>query len=291
MEYYLVHHGILGMHWGIRRFQNADGSLTSAGRDRYGVSNKKKSATEDNEPEEKKGLKLTDKQKKYIKIGAAVVAGSLAVAGGVYLAKKVGILNNINKPLGASNIKIPLDKENFNNALSRANDSVKKHRSNGISDDCTNIWAQIAAQANGRVDVEAGDKVSNSLNDLMKYFSKDGKAIDFDDVKRYAESKTTFLNSSQKVSEFITKKFGSEDSWGFISAPIKAQGDRYRNHAMFWSIINGKVYISDGLNGEKALVYFDKLTKSGDDILLLKASDLDMDVEGMIRDGLLKILS
>ena len=36
MEYELYHWGIKGMKWGIRRFQNKDGSLTSAGRKRYG---------------------------------------------------------------------------------------------------------------------------------------------------------------------------------------------------------------------------------------------------------------
>lgn len=36
METYLVHHGILGQKWGVRRYQNADGTLTNAGKSRYG---------------------------------------------------------------------------------------------------------------------------------------------------------------------------------------------------------------------------------------------------------------
>ncbi len=37
MNNYLEHHGVAGMRWGVRKYQNEDGSLTSAGRTHYGV--------------------------------------------------------------------------------------------------------------------------------------------------------------------------------------------------------------------------------------------------------------
>lgn len=36
MSTYLMHHGIKGQKWGVRRFQNEDGSLTAAGKSRLG---------------------------------------------------------------------------------------------------------------------------------------------------------------------------------------------------------------------------------------------------------------
>jgi len=41
-QYELYHHGIRGMKWGVRRFQKADGSLTSAGKKRYSTTELKK---------------------------------------------------------------------------------------------------------------------------------------------------------------------------------------------------------------------------------------------------------
>lgn len=60
----LQHWGVLGMKWGVRRYQNADGSLTAAGKKRYGtkanfekVQRAKKAATSN-----AKKKKLRDKQ-------------------------------------------------------------------------------------------------------------------------------------------------------------------------------------------------------------------------------------
>ena len=57
----LMHYGVKGMKWGVRRYQNRDGSYTSAGKKHRGISNS---------------------TKKNLKVAAKVGAG-LAVVGGI----------------------------------------------------------------------------------------------------------------------------------------------------------------------------------------------------------------
>ena len=89
-DLYLMHHGIKGQRWGIRRYQNEDGSLTPEGEKRYGYSSE--------------GTRKTSSTAKKVAIGAAIVAGTALAAYGGYK------LYNIEKdkrakPLGIEALK------------------------------------------------------------------------------------------------------------------------------------------------------------------------------------------
>ena len=61
-EEYLAHHGTKGQRWGVRRFQNPDGSLTAAGKLRYSVGNGGRSIRKKVDP--KSAAKLKKRQVK-----------------------------------------------------------------------------------------------------------------------------------------------------------------------------------------------------------------------------------
>ena len=78
-EDYLAHHGIKGQRWGVRRFQNTDGTRTAAGKARA-KENSSDDAQNDDSVSKKSGL--TPEQKKALLIGLGVTAGIVAAYGG-----------------------------------------------------------------------------------------------------------------------------------------------------------------------------------------------------------------
>lgn len=66
-EEVLEHHGILGMKWGVRRYQNKDGSLTALGRKRYGYNNERVSELKSEISDIKKRIKLYNDNKDSLK--------------------------------------------------------------------------------------------------------------------------------------------------------------------------------------------------------------------------------
>lgn len=73
----LYHHGIKGQKWGVRRFQNRDGSLTSSGRRRRGDESSGRRGKHSDESSGRR--RLTTKQKVGIGIGIGAAAAGVGL--------------------------------------------------------------------------------------------------------------------------------------------------------------------------------------------------------------------
>lgn len=86
MSNYLQHHGIKGQKWGVRRFQNEDGSYTSEGKERYGKATAKTLNKEQKNADDAEKKKRSETAKK---IFVAAAAASLTAAAAYATSKHI----------------------------------------------------------------------------------------------------------------------------------------------------------------------------------------------------------
>lgn len=92
---YLMHHGTKGQKWGVRKYQNTDGSLTAEGRRHYGIGEGLRKAKEYLTERDENGKLHLSKQGKRIAIGAGVGAAAIGAGIGTVALAKSGALKGL----------------------------------------------------------------------------------------------------------------------------------------------------------------------------------------------------
>ena len=293
MRYYtqnseLYHHGILGMHWGIRRFQDKNGHLTSAGKKRYNKGERKK---------------LTGDQKKAIAIGTGVVAAAaIATIGGVALYKS-GKLNPIIESLvnkGQNEIKGDILGNDDDNLYKAAFESYSKLESAfGHRNEKFKLNTDTAIKCVSNVNVQNKNGEWSGSNCGSTSTATLLRSLGFENVKANYSIPVTMRESiytKGMLPDFIPKMWKgckvhdvSEKNYTDgkqIINEIKNLGDGARGyiyrqhkdttgHYYMYAVFDGKVHIMEGQHrhGSEGYVYsgieevytnlFDKREKDG----------------------------
>ena len=262
---FLEHHGIIGQKWGVRRFQNLDGSYTLAGKERYS----KAGAARENK-EERQKTKLNDSTKTLIAVDTAlslinplyaVVAATEYGVGGI----KAGIGAKKEKKFLAEREGEEVDKKTghhlkgremtIDEDLARVNPAYNEFDAS-LSQNCALCSVTYDLRRRG-YDVMAGKENSGmTQEEFERWYPK-------------AEHKTYKAeHDPDKLFDFQMGKKRRE-AVSNLKNDLIQQGDGARGslfiwfttgggHAINYEIVNGKLQILDGQTNTKYLNKMDQ---------------------------------
>lgn len=192
---YLEHHGIKGMSWGRRRWQNPDGSLTAAGREHYGVGqggNKRMERLYNRQTRKlNKLISRTDietqranaqKYNKRAKIAAGVGLGAAGIAGGARL-------RNVMEKARVKKLLAGMDAD-WDSTLS------------GMDHDVRKLW-KADTQAYDAAGKWTGKGYSKSTWDSIDRVMESGNAK-LDDIDRSIAATKSAFNKAANIRKAIT---------------------------------------------------------------------------------------
>lgn len=205
-EPYLAHHGILGQKWGVRRFQNADGTRTDAGKKRYRENNSEKK-------------ELTTEQKKKIATTALKIGAYTAVAAATfYVARHPEKLENLaikamdklenqmDKAYDAyDNNPVVQRKQQLDKKAERGKKAVQNAFNNPVGKGLKVVGAAALEGATIMAATKALKKAygDDETDDLMKSYNAYTKK---DDRIKYQDVNTAIVKRSQKAAKAYNKK-------------------------------------------------------------------------------------
>ena len=202
----LYHHGVKGQKWGVRRYQNEDGSLTAAGKKRYGEPNDGKKQKSTMRDRINSSIKSIDK-KKAIKIGAAVVATTLVAVGAYKLNKSMDkkIINDLCAE-GKKWADRFTEVEKLAQQVENSNASIEEKTK----------WAQrsfeIGNEASRYTNAASryiGPGHKPTVGDKVVYFKNKGGSAGAKAVVDYTERRLNKkYGNTEKTLEYLRKKYG-----------------------------------------------------------------------------------
>ena len=259
----LYHHGIIGQKWGVRRFQEKDGSYTQAGRERYGYGPARESKKQEDtktKSESKPKVQTQDKKEPEEKIGSLTALAALAgISVGTYAGVKIGD--------AIHNAKVTKDIKNWeaNRQLEKTDPKtglkLKSNPDASIEDDIKMInreygYGLFTESVSG---IQSEKKLGRTENCMLCTTALDLKRRGYDvkagicpdgcyarDLKNwYKEKKDPTMGRFNSIVEQLNKQ--PDGSYGNFMV-YWAEGG---GHSMFYRVEDGKAVIYDAQSNKK----------------------------------------
>lgn len=209
MDDILIHYGILGMKWGVRRYQNKDGSLTSAGKKRYSNNDNIKESPQKNteEPKKKSVKDMSDEELRREVNRMQLEQNYLRMTG-----------QNIEKGKSAAEIALGKMKESFVSTVAQKSGQILAERlvnsMLGVKDNKDNKDNSSKNNNSNKNDIkEVKDSLTKEINSLKKEIKKETKSND-NSPKKSNETTTTPWQYSQGLQRYERKR--TSNPTGFI---------------------------------------------------------------------------